>query len=138
MLAIQATSEIHFNTTPQASARARGDRQRAITFTACCCIRLLAVDAGRWRPVLDFERQIWTRGGRRSDIARIDRELSDKRIAALDIHRRCGHAAAYQGLGGDMRWVIARAISLLFMPVSAEQHFHVIAESMHDRKLVRP
>ncbi|WP_234682271.1 hypothetical protein [Bradyrhizobium monzae] len=97
VLAIQDTSEIHFNTTPQ-RRRGLGEIGKGNNY-GVLLHPLLAVDAddgASWafeRTDMDAQRPPYD-PARRSGII-------GQGIAALDIHHRCGQAAAHQGLGGD-------------------------------------
>jgi hypothetical protein len=132
VLAIQDTSEIHFNTTPQ-RRRGLGEIGKGNNH-GVLLHPLLAVDADDGSCLGLVSGQIWTRTGRRTT-SHDGRELSDKEsqrwistaVAAKPLLTK---AAAVTVLGDRESDIFALYAS------SAEQHFHVIARSMHDRKLV--
>jgi hypothetical protein len=131
VLAIQDTSEIHFNTTPQ-RRRGLGEIGKGNNH-GLLLHPLLAVDADDGACLGLLSGQIWTRKGRRTT-SHDDRELSDKEsqrwistaVAATPLLTK---ASAVTVLGDRESDIFALYAS------SAEQHFHVIARSMHDRKL---
>jgi hypothetical protein len=131
VLAIQDTSEIHFNTTPQ-RRRGLGEIGKGNNH-GLLLHPLLAVDADDGACLGLLSGQIWTRKGRRTT-SHDDRELSDKEsqrwistaVAATPLLTK---ALAVTVLGDRESDIFALYAS------SAEQHFHVIARSMHDRKL---
>ena len=131
VLAIQDTSEIHFNTTPQ-RRRGLGEIGKGNNH-GLLLHPLLAVDAADGACLGLLSGQIWTRKGRRTT-SHDDRELSDKEsqrwistaVAATPLLTK---ASAVTVLGDRESDIFALYAS------SAEQHFHVIARSMHDRKL---
>jgi hypothetical protein len=131
VLAIQDTSEIHFNTTPQ-RRRGLGEIGKGNNH-GLLLHPLLAVDAADGACLGLLSGQIWTRKGRRTT-SHDDRELSDKEsqrwistaVAAKPLLTK---ASAVTVLGDRESDIFALYAS------SAEQHFHVIARSMHDRKL---
>ncbi|MBR0782670.1 IS4 family transposase [Bradyrhizobium iriomotense] len=131
VLAIQDTSEIHFNTIPQ-RRRGLGEIGKGNNH-GVLLHPLLAVDADDGNCLGLLSGQIWTRAGRRTT-SHDDRELSDKEsqrwistaVAAKPLLTK---AAAVTVLGDRESDIFALYAS------SAEQHFHVIARSMHDRKL---
>jgi DDE family transposase len=131
VLAIQDTSEIHFNTTPQ-RRRGLGEIGKGNNH-GVLLHPLLAVDADDGSCLGLLSGQIWTRQGRRTT-SHDERELSDKEsqrwisttVAAKSL---LTNAAAVTVLGDRESDIFALYAS------SAEQHFHVIARSMHDRKL---
>lgn len=130
VLAIQDTSEIHFNTTSQ---RRRGlgeigkGNQHGVLLHP-----LLAVDADNGDCLGLLSGEVWTREGRRT-VSHDSRDLSDKEsqrwiAAAATAKPRLAGAAKVTLLGdreSDIFALYAKA---------AEQDFHVIARSMHDRK----
>jgi hypothetical protein len=131
VLAIQDTSEIHFNTTAQ-RRRGLGEIGKGNNY-GVLLHPLLAVDADDGTCLGLLSGQIWTREGRRTT-SHDDRELSDKEsrrwtstIAAS--RPLLAKAAAVTVLGDRESDIFALYAS------STEQHFHVIARSMHDRKL---
>lgn len=131
VLAIQDTSEIHFNTTPQ-RRRGLGEIGKGNNH-GVLLHPLLAVDADDGSCLGLLSGQIWTRKGRRTT-SHDDRELSDKESqrwisTAVAARPLLTKAAAVTVLGDRESDIFALYAS------SAEQHFHVIARSMHDRKL---
>ncbi|MCP3374937.1 IS4 family transposase [Bradyrhizobium cajani] len=131
VLAIQDTSEIHFNTTSQ-RRRGLGEIGKGNNY-GVLLHPLLAVDADDGTCLGLLSGQIWTRKGRRAT-SHDDRELSDKEsqrwistvVAARPLLTK---AAAVTVLGDRESDIFALYAS------SAEQRVHVIARSMHDRKL---
>jgi hypothetical protein len=131
VLAIQDTSEIHFNTTPQ-RRRGLGEIGKGNNY-GVLLHPLLAVDADDGTCLGLLSGQIWTRMGRRAT-SHDERGLSDKEsqrwISTADAARPLlTKAAAVTVLGDRESDIFALYAS------SAEQHFHVITRSMHDRKL---
>lgn len=131
VLAIQDTSEIHFNTTPQ-RRRGLGEIGKGNNH-GVLLHPLLAVDADDGSCLGLLSGQIWTRKGRRTT-SHDDRELSDKESerwisTAVAARPLLTKATAVTVLGDRESDIFALYAS------SAEQHFHVIARSMHDRKL---
>lgn len=131
VLAIQDTSEIHFNTTSQ-RRRGLGEIGKGNNH-GVLLHPLLAVDADDGTCLGLLSGQIWTRKGRRTT-SHDERELSDKEsqrwissvVAAKPLLTK---AVAVTVLGDRESDIFALYAS------SVEQHFHVIARSMHDRKL---
>lgn len=131
VLAIQDTSEIHFNTTPQ-RRRGLGEIGKGNNH-GVLLHPLLAVDADDGTCLGLLSGQIWTRKGRRTT-SHDDRELSDKEsqrwistaVAAKPLLTK---AATVTVLGDRESDIFALYAS------SAEQDFHIIARSMHDRTL---
>lgn len=131
VLAIQDTSEIHFNTIPQ-RRRGLGEIGKGNNH-GVLLHPLLAVDADDGNCLGLLSGQIWTRAGRRTT-SHDDRELSDKEsqrwistaVAAKPLLTKAG---AVTVLGDRESDIFALYAS------SAEQHFHVIARSMYDRQL---
>jgi hypothetical protein len=131
VLAIQDTSEIHFNTTPQ-RRRGLGEIGKGNNH-GVLLHPLLAVDADDGTCLGLLSGQIWTRKGRRTT-SHDARELSDKEsqrwtstiVAARPLLTK---AATVTVLGDRESDIFALYAS------SAEQHFQIIARSMHDRKL---
>jgi Transposase DDE domain len=132
VLAIQDTSEINFTTT--------AERRRGLGETAKGNVHglllhpMLAVDADNGTCLGLLSGQIWTRKGRRT-VWHDRRELSDKEsqrwiATALEAKPLLAKAAMVTALGDRESDIFALYASV------AEQHFHVIARSMHDRKLV--
>jgi hypothetical protein len=131
VLAIQDTSEIHFNTTPQ-RRRGLGEIGKGNNH-GVLLHPLLAVDADDGSCLGLLSGQVRTRKGRRT-VTHDARELSDKEsqrwISTVVAGRpRLTKAAKVTILGDRESDIFALYAS------SAEQHFHIIARSMHDRKL---
>jgi len=131
VLAIQDTSEIHFNTTPQ-RRRGLGEIGKGNNY-GVLLHPLLAVDADNGACLGLLSGQIWTRKGRRTT-SHDARELLDKEsqrwISTAVTARPLLTKAARVTILGDRESDI-----FALYANSAEQHFHVIARSMHDRKL---
>lgn len=131
VLAIQDTSEIHFNTTPQ-RRRGLGEIGKGNNY-GVLLHPLLAVDADDGTCLGLLSGQIWTRQGRRTT-SHDERELSDKESqrwisTAVAAKPMLTKASAVTVLGDRESDIFALYAN------SAEQHFQVIARSMHDRKL---
>jgi hypothetical protein len=131
ILAIQDTSEINFTTTAK---RRRGlgeighGNGRGVLLHP-----MLAVDAENGNCLGLLSGQVWTRKGRRA-VSHDLRDLSDKEsqrwiATALAAKPLLAKAAMVTVLGDRESDIFALYAS------AAEQHFHVIARSMHDRKL---
>jgi len=131
VLAIQDTSEINFTTTAK--------RRRGLGETAKGNVHglllhpMLAVDADNGTCLGLVGGQVWTRKGRRT-VPHDLREPSDKEsqrwiATALATKPLLAGAAMVTALGDRESDIFALYAS------AAEQHFHVIARSMHDRKL---
>ena len=131
VLAIQDTSEINFTTT--ASRRrglgeiGRGNGRGVLLHP------MLAVDAENGSCLGLLSGQVWTRKGRRT-VSHDLRDLSDKEsqrwIATAMVGKPLlANAAMVTALGDRESDIFALYAG------AAEQHFHVIARSMHDRKL---
>jgi hypothetical protein len=131
VLAIQDTSEINFATTAN---RRRGlgeighGNGRGILLHP-----MLAVDAENGDCLGLLSGQVWTRKGRRT-VSHDLRDLSDKEsqrwiATALAAKPLLAKAAMVTALGDRESDIFALYAS------AAEQRFHVIARSMHDRKL---
>jgi len=131
VLAIQDTSEINFATT--------AERRRGLGETAKGNVHgvllhpMLAVDANNGSCLGLLTGQVWTRKGRRT-VSHDLRDLSDKEsqrwiATALAAKPLLAKAAMVTALGDRESDIFALYAS------AAEQHFHVIARSMHDRKL---
>ena len=131
VLAIQDTSEINFTTT--ASRRrglgeiGRGNGRGVLLHP------MLAVDAENGSCLGLLSGQVWTRKGRRT-VSHDLRDLSDKEsqrwvATALAAKPLLAKAAMVTVLGDRESDIFALYAG------AAEQHFHVIARSMHDRKL---
>jgi Transposase DDE domain len=131
VLAIQDTSEIHFNTTQQ-RRRGLGEIGKGNNY-GVLLHPLLAVDADDGTCLGLLSGQVWTREGRRTT-SHDARELSDK-----ESQRWISSAVAARPLltKATMVTVLGDRESDIFAlyAASAEQHFQVIARSMHDRKL---
>jgi len=131
VLAIQDTSETHFNTTPQRRRRlgaiGKGNHHGVLLHP------LLAVDADNGSCLGLVSGEVWTRGERRT-VSHDARELSDKESL-----RWISTVLAAKPLltGAAMVTVLGDRESDIFAlyASAAEQHYHVIARSMHDRKL---
>jgi len=131
VLAVQDTSEIHFNTTSQ-RRRGLGEIGKGNNH-GVLLHPLLAVDADDGSCLGLLSGQVWTRKGRRTT-SHDDRDLSDKESqrwisSAVAARPLLAKAAAVTVLGDRESDIFALYAS------SAEQRFHVIARSMHDRKL---
>jgi hypothetical protein len=131
VLAIQDTSEINFTTTAK--------RRRGLGETAKGNARglllhpMLAVDAENGSCLGLLSGQVWTRKGRRT-VSHDLRDLSDREsqrwtATALEAKPLLAKAAMVTALGDRESDIFALYAG------AAEQHFHVIARSMHDRKL---
>ncbi|HEV7880536.1 IS4 family transposase [Bradyrhizobium sp.] len=131
VLAIQDTSEINFATTAE---RRRGlgeighGNGRGVLLHP-----MLAVDAESGSCLGLLSGQVWTRKGRRT-VSHDLRDLSDKEsqrwiATALAARPLLAKAAMVTALGDRESDIFA------FYASAAEQYFHVIARSMHDRKL---
>jgi hypothetical protein len=131
VLAIQDTSEINFTATAK--------RRRGLGETAKGNARglllhpMLAVDADNGTCLGLLSGQIWTRKGRRT-VSHDLRDFSDKEsqrwiATAMAAKPLLAKAAMVTALGDRESDIFALYAS------AAEQHFHVIARSMHDRKL---
>lgn len=131
VLAIQDTSEIHFNTTPRRRRElgeiGKGNHHGVLLHP------MLAVDAANGTCLGLLSGEVWTRDGRRT-VSHDSRELSDKEsqrwiATALAAKPRLAGAAMVTLLGDRESDIFALYAS------AAEQDCHVIARSMHDRKL---
>ena len=131
VLAIQDTSEINFTTTAERRGglgeTAKGNVHGLLLHP------MLAVDADDGTCLGLLSGQIWTRKGRRT-VSHDLREPSDKESqrwidTALAAKPLLAKAAMVTALGDRESDIFA------FYASAAEQHFHVIARSMHDRKL---
>jgi hypothetical protein len=131
VLAIQDTSEIRFNTTPQ---RRRGLGEIAKGNSHGVLLHpMLAVDADNGTCLGLLSVEVWTREGRRTASHDL-RELSDK-----ESQRWISTAVAAKSLLADAAMVTVlgdrESDIFAFYASAAEQHYHVITRSMHDRKL---
>ena len=131
VLAIQDTSEIHFNTTPR-RRRALGEIGKG-NHHGVLLHPMLAVDADNGTCLGLVSGEIWTRKGRRT-VSHDRRELSDKESQrwvsnVVAAKPRLAGAARVTVLGDRESDIFA------FYASAAGQRFHVITRSMHDRKL---
>src|SRR6195256_1628077 len=131
ILAIQDTSEINFATTTK-RRRGLGEIGKGNGHGALLH-PMLAVDAETGSCLGLVSGQIWTRKGRRT-VSHDLRDLSDKEsqgwiATALAAKPLLAKAAMVTALGDRESDIFALYAS------AAEQPFHVIARSMHDRKL---
>jgi hypothetical protein len=131
VLAIQDTSEIHFNTIPQ-RRRGLGEIGKGNHY-GVLLHPLLAVDANDGTCLGLLSGQIWTRKGRRTT-SHGERELADKEsqrwVSTADAARPLLTKAARVTVLGDRESDI-----FALYASSVEQRYHVITRSMHDRKL---
>jgi hypothetical protein len=131
VLAIQDTSEINFATTAQ---RRRGLGEIGHGNTRGVLLHpMLAVDAESGSCLGLLSGEVWTRQGRRT-VSHDQRDLSDKEsqrwiATALAAKPLLAKAAMVTMLGDRESDIFALYAS------AAEEQFHVIARSMHDRKL---
>jgi hypothetical protein len=131
VLAIQDTSEINFATTAQ---RRRGLGEIGHGNTHGVLLHpMLAVDAESGSCLGLLSGEVWTRQGRRT-VSHDLRDLSDKEsqrwiATALAAKPLLAKAAMVTMLGDRESDIFALYAS------AAEEQFHVIARSMHDRKL---
>ena len=131
VLAIQDTSEIHFNTTPQ-RRRGLGEIGKGNNH-GVLLHPMLAVDADNGTCLGLLSGEVWTREGRRA-VSHDLRELWDKEsqrwiTTAIAAKSLLAGAAMVTVLGDRESDIFA------FYASAAEQHYHVITRSMHDRKL---
>lgn len=131
VLAIQDTSEINFATTAK-RRRGLGEIGRG-NGRGVLLHPMLAVDAKSGSCLGLLSGQVWTRKGRRT-VSHDQRDLSDKEsqrwiATALAAKPLLAKAAMVTILGDRESDIFA-----LYASAAAEQ-FHVIARSMHDRKL---
>ena len=131
VLAIQDTSEIHFNATPR-RRRALGEIGKG-NHHGVLLHPMLAVDADNGTCLGLVSGEIWTRTGRRT-VSHDRRELSDKESQrwvsnVVAAKPRLAGAARVTVLGDRESDIFA------FYASAAGQRFHVITRSMHDRKL---
>jgi len=131
VLAIQDTSEIHFNTTPR---RRRGLGEIGMGNNHGVLLHpMLAVDADNGACLGLLSGEAWTRKGRQT-VSHDLRDLSDKEsqrwiATILAAKPLLGTAARVTVLGDRESDIFALYAS------ASEQQFHIIARSMHDRKL---
>lgn len=131
ILAIQDTSEINFATTAE-RRRGLGEIGKG-NGRGVLLHPMLAVDAENGSCLGLLSGQVWTRKGRRT-VSHDLRDLSDKEsqrwiATALAAKPLLAKAAMVTALGDRESDIFALYAS------AAEQQFHVIARSMHDRKL---
>jgi DDE family transposase len=131
VLAIQDTSEINFATTAK-RRRGLGEIGKG-NGRGVLLHPMLAVDAENGICLGLVSGDVWTRKGRRT-VSHDLRDLSDKEsqrwiATALAAKPLLARAAMVTALGDRESDIFALYAS------AAEQHFHVIARSMHDRKL---
>jgi hypothetical protein len=131
ILAIQDTSEINFATTAE-RRRGLGEIGKG-NGRGVLLHPMLAVDAENGSCLGLLSGEVWTRKGRRA-VSHDLRDLSDKEsqrwiATALAAKPLLAKAAMVTALGDRESDIFALYAS------AAEQQFHVIARSMHDRKL---
>ncbi len=131
VLAIQDTSEINFATTAK-RRRGLGEIGKG-NGRGVLLHPMLAVDAENGSCLGLVSGQVWTRKGRRT-VSHDLRDLSDKELqrwiaTALAAKPLLAKAAMVTALGDRESDIFALYAS------AAEERFHVIARSMHDRKL---
>src|SRR5712672_377819 len=131
VLAIQDTSEINFRTTAR-RRRGLGEIGKG-NGRGLLLHSMLAVDAENGSCLGLLGGEVWTRKGRRT-ISHDLRDLSDKEsqrwiTTALAAKPLLAKAAMVTVIGDRESDIFALYAN------AAEQHFHVIARSMHDRKL---
>jgi len=131
VLAIQDTSEIHFNTAPQ-RRRGLGEIGKGNNH-GVLLHPMLAVDAENGSCLGLLHGEIWTRKGRRT-VSHDQRDLSDKEsqrwiATALAAKPLLAKATMVTMLGDRESDIFALYAS------ATEEQYHVIARSMHDRKL---
>ena len=131
VLAIQDTSEINFTTTAE-RRRGLGEIGKG-NVHGLLLHPMLAIDADSGTCLGLASGQIWTRKGRRT-VSHDQRDLADKEsqrwiATALAAKPLLAKAAMVTALGDRESDIFALYAS------AAEPHFHVIARSMHDRKL---
>jgi Transposase DDE domain len=131
VLAIQDTSEINFTTTAT-HRRGLGEIGKG-NGRGVLLHPMLAVDAEDGTCLGLLSGQVWTRGGRRT-VSHDRRDLADKEsqrwIATANAAKPLLAGAAMVTSIGDRESDIFAAYASV-----PEQRFHVIARSMHDRKL---
>ena len=131
VLAIQDTSEINFTTTAE-RRRGLGEIGKG-NGRGVLLHPMLAVDAENGICLGLLSGQVWTRNGRRA-VSHDLRNLSDKEsqrwtATALAAKPLLAKAAMVTVLGDRESDIFA------FYASAAEERYHVIARSMHDRKL---
>jgi hypothetical protein len=131
ILAIQDTSEINFTTTAE-RRRGLGEVGKG-NGRGVLLHPMLAVDAEDGSCLGLLSGRVWTRNGRRN-VSHDRRDLSDK-----ESQRWIATAQAATPLLADAAMVTAlgdrESDIFAFYASAAEARFHVIARSMHDRKL---
>jgi hypothetical protein len=131
VLAIQDTSEIHFNTTSQ-RRRGLGEIGKG-NHHGVLLHPMLVVDADNGTCLGLLSGEVWTREGRQT-VSHDNRELSDK-----ESQRWVASAVAAKPLlvGATKVTLLGDRESDIFAlyAAAAEYNYHVIARSMHDRKL---
>ena len=131
VLAIQDTSEINFATTAE-RRRGLGEIGKG-NGRGVLLHPMLAVDAENGICLGLVSGEVWTRKGRRT-VSHDLRDLSDKEsqrwiATALAARPLLAKAAMVTAIGDRESDIFALYAN------AAEKHFHVIARSMHDRKL---
>ena len=131
ILAIQDTSEINFTTTAE-RRRGLGEIGKG-SGRGVLLHPMLAVDAENGNCLGLLSGQVWTRNGRRT-VSHAQRDLSDKEsqrwiTTAQEAKPLLAKAAMVTALGDRESDIFA------FYASVAGERFHVIARSMHDRKL---
>src|SRR6266481_8094262 len=131
VLAIQDTSEINFATTAE-RRRGLGEIGKG-NGRGVLLHPMLAVDAESGSCLGLLSGQVWTRKGRRT-VPHDQRDLSDKEsqrwiATALAAKPLLAKAAMVTVIGDRESDIFALYAN------AAAQHFHVVARSMHDRKL---
>jgi Transposase DDE domain len=131
ILAIQDTSEINFATTAE-RRRGLGEIGKG-NGRGVLLHPMLAVDAENGSCLGLLSGKVWTRKGRRT-VSHDLRDLADKEsqrwiTTALAAQPLLAKAAMVTALGDRESDIFALYAS------AAERHFHVIARSMHERKL---
>src|ERR1700736_942160 len=131
VLAIQDTSEVNFTTTAK-RRRGLGEIGKG-NGRGVLLHPMLAVDAENGSCLGLVSGQVWTRKGRRT-VSHDRRDLSDREsqrwiATALAAKPLLAKAAMVTALGDRESDIFALYAS------AAEERFHVIARSMHDRKL---
>jgi Transposase DDE domain len=131
VLAIQDTSEINFTTTAT-RRRSLGEIGKG-NGRGVLLHPMLAVDAEDGTCLGLLSGEVWTRSGRRT-VSHDQRDLSDKEsqrwiATAIAAKPLLGSAAMMTSIGDRESDIFAAYASV------PEERFHVIARSMHDRKL---
>ena len=127
VLAIQDTSEIHFNTTSK-RRRGLGEIGKG-NHHGVLLHPMLAVDADNGTCLGLLCGEVWTRQGRRT-VSHDKRDLSDKESQRWIATALAAKPLLQKAVLGD------RESDIFALYASGAEHqFHVIARSMHDRKL---